>query len=247
MTVTRVTLGHDGTDSFEEMPSVSDRITSDDFQIPGGGVTYRAEGALGSQTTADLSTIPDDAVVSVDGVEMTVSVARHMGLMGSLDGPTQESATSHTEQPQHYQAQGELAQNEVVTSNLEVAVQAGELSHQEALEYDLAWSNLAQAGMTLDEGLEIAYRAASGEFDIEGVSPENRQMAADMYNRVMTTATQAAQKELSDDELGWLGRAMEIDPHARAAVEQYVVDRATGQKTVSWPEAVAQLRAQIGS
>lgn len=240
----RATVDHEGNDTVEQLiDTTGGHVSSTTYQAPEGSIEFVRGGFR--DTTADASLLQDDDLVEVEGMQVRVDMARQMGLLGAaVQQPATEQPQQVTEEPPQANLSPVEQQLNEISNGLNASVESGTLNITEAQTYDTTMAQMALAGFDLNEAMDIAYKAAAGE-QVEGVSVENRELAQLAYRTVHETAYNSAATELSSDDFTYLGEVMRNDPHARQAIEDYVLQRATGVQTVKWSEAVEQLREQI--
>ena len=227
--------------------------SSDNWQAPEGAVEVVSKDR-GRISVSDGSTLGPDDILSVDGVEMTVSQAKQHGVFDSLFSgqqmmsPNQAASQAALEQPTpakaDYGDDGELGDH----NDLAEALEANEtLTGEERQAYDLVGANLQQAGVQYGEALATYEALQDGSLDTNSVNPQHLEMINAQAARVTEVSTKAAMGELGPDAFNYLQSMSDSNPAVARVVNQYAIDRATAQNgDITWNDLYQHLRDELG-
>lgn len=233
MTVmTATTNSETGEQEVTAQPSVKQQASSEDYAMM--GVTARTEGGnyRTARTADELQ--PTDIVTLPDGMQVTVADAKQFGVLGQLFPDTTPSETSGGDAPA-----ADAEPSDPTVSNLQAALDAGEITASEAQVYDTINAELELSGIDHATALEAIEMMAKGEaLELPG---DNRTMLESVSAQVTQAATAAAQSELGPDAFkqlqAWAGTSSEVNEALRGfAAKRAMGDRSGGTWSAFYTE-----------
>lgn len=238
MTTSSLTMNSDGSTTSSSRGVVS----SNDYQPTG----IEARNGFNTRHVADHSQLNDNEIIRVDGMELKVSQARDLGLIG---GPIDESLSAGSAaqrtpevQPEDTPAQttGHEGYDQSV-AELTSKVEAGQISQAEAGEYSTALGQVALAGMTITEVSETLDQIASGEIDPAiDLSKDQRDIVKSVESTVQRAATQSVISEIGQQGFERLAQIARGDAEFNGILRQYASMRALGRAEHTWSEFLAE-------
>lgn len=230
MTTTRTTTDANGNTTV----TTHGLMRSTDYQQDGIEVIR----GIGSTTIASPDLLQDTDLITVDGVQMPVSMARNMGLVAtnSSASASQPTPSVDTRPSEPERASTGHEGYDKVSSDIADRVEAGDLEGEEAFEYDLAVATVAGADMTITEVVEVIDGIGSGELNALDLDANTRQVAQSVEQRVTQSATKSAIGELGQQGFDRLSQLAAASPVVDHAIRQYVSMRALGRSSDTWAD-----------
>jgi len=213
----------------------SDGTTTETHNMTAGGVVrdtdFPSEGVkvsrgMGAVHVSAPDQLEDSDLVTIDGVQVRASMARELGILDQAFSPIRTPEQLDASLSLSAAAQGAQKPAPALTG-LEAAVDAGNMSAQEASVHGTAMGELTLAGLSPEEGIEIINRVASG--DDADLTVDQRQVATVVEKHVTTATTEAAQQELGMEAFSYLQQAAAASPEVDQAIRNYAIQRATGK------------------
>lgn len=239
MTTSRLTMNSDGSTTT----SRSGVASSNDYKPVG----IEARNGFNTRHVADHSQLNDNEIIRVDGMELKVSQARDLGLIG---GPVDESLNAGSAAPRVPEAQPEATSAQTTTGHegydqsvaeLNSKVEAGQISQAEAGEYSTALGQVALAGMTITEVSETLDQIATGEIDPAiDLSKDQRDVVNSVESTVHRAATQSVISEIGQQGFDRLAEIAKGDAEFDGILRQYASMRALGRADHTWTEFLAE-------
>lgn len=229
MTTTRTTTDAEGNTTV----TTHGVMRSDDYQQSG----IEVQRGFGRATVASSELLQDTDLITVNGVQMPVSAAREIGLVGTTATPNPQPAQPTDASPSEPErvSMGHEGYDKIA-ADLQTRVEAGELECSEASEYDLAVATVACADMTITEVVEVIDGINSGELNALDVDANTRQVAQSVEQRVTQSATKSAISELGQQGFDRLSQLAAASPVVDQAIRQYVSMRALGRSSDTWAD-----------
>jgi hypothetical protein len=220
-------------------------VSSNDYQAA-EGIEARSSSGFGTRHVSDHSQLNDNEIIQIGGMELKVSQARDLGLIG---GPIDESlsagsATQRTPeaQPEDTPAQSTTGHEgyDQSVAELNSKVEAGQISQAEAGEYSTALGQVALAGMTITEVSETLDQIASGEIDpVIDLSKDQRDVVNSVESTVYRAAAQSVISEIGQKGFDRLAEIAKGDSEFNGILRQYASLRALGRAEHTWSEFLA--------
>jgi len=218
-------------------------VTSNDYQSEGVKVSR----GMGSVHVTDASQLADGDLVTIDGIEVTAKLAKELGIIDQVFAPIRSPA--ELDKPLSLGAAANAAQQaapevDPVTAGLDAAVEAGDMTTQEANIHSTAVGELALAGFDVDQGVALIEQVAKGE--TSDMTADQQQVATAVEAMVTQAATTAAQAELGQTAFTYLQRTAVSSPDVAEAVRGYAIQRATGRtEGATWSDLYADIVAHM--
>lgn len=229
---TQVTLQSDGSTTSSQTGYAS----SADYQSEG----IVARSGIGSRTVADHTRLDENELINIGGMELKVSQARDMGLIGAHapdEGLSAASAAQRTPEaaPKADTGTGHEAYDATV-SELNAQVEAGQMDNGEANLYSTALGAVALAGLTVTEVSDTIDGLADGSVELTDLDQNQRDIVQNLQSTVTDAATKSAMKELGQDGFNRLAEMAKGSAELNAYLRHYASLRALGKADVSWAE-----------
>ncbi|WP_425091090.1 hypothetical protein [Tropicimonas sp. S265A] len=246
MTVTAVTLGHDG--EFTDGTVFSNKQYASSENYRSNSVEVHREG----MTTAvqSMDDLRDTDIVVIQGMQMDVAGAKSLGVIDQVfsanhSPQTVEQAQEADEVSSKSNTGFPVYDNAV--DGLNSAVEAGVMQMSEALIYDTSVAEVAGTGMDIDEAAAVIDGLASGEIAETEVDPDTRSLLSAVERSVETAATDAARAELGRGQFEELETLSSVHPGVTAVIRQYAIDRASGRAAdTTWTDVYHHVRSELG-
>jgi hypothetical protein len=242
MTTSILTMNSDGSTTS----SSSGVVSSNDYQAA-EGIEARSSSGFGTRHVSDHSQLNDNEIIQIGGMELKVSQARDLGLIG---GPIDESLSAGSAAQRTPEAQPEDNFSRETTGHegydqsvaeLNAKVEAGQISQAEANDYGTALGQVALAGMTITEVSETLDQIASGEIDPAiDLSKDQRDVVNSVQSTVHRAATQSVISEIGQQGFDRLAEIARGDSEFNGILRQYVSMRALGKADHTWSEFLAE-------
>ncbi|WP_173496084.1 MULTISPECIES: hypothetical protein [unclassified Aliiroseovarius] len=234
MTTSRLTMNADGSTTS----SSSSVVSSNDYQPTG----IEARDGFSTRHVSNHSQLHDSEIIQIDGMELKVSQARDLGLIG---GPVDESLNAGSAAPRTPEVQQEDTPAQTTghegydqsVAELNAKVEAGQISQVEAGEYSTALGQVALAGMTVTEVSETLDQIASGEIDPAiDLSKDQRDVVNSVESKVHRAATESVINEIGQQGFDRLAEIARGDAEFNGILRQYASMRALGRAEHTWSE-----------
>lgn len=134
---------------------------------------------------------------------------------------------------------------DLTAADISERVEAGDLSEDEAFEFDLAATSIAAADLTVTEVVDIIDGLNDGSLTELDVDAESRQVAQSVEQRVTLAATKSAQKELGQQGFDRLAQLAAASPVIDKAIRQYASMRALGRSSDSWADFLSMAEDEM--
>lgn len=236
---TQVQINHDGSVTSNQAMSAGGHQSSTDYQETG----IKAHDGLSTRHVSDHTRLNDNELIRVDGMEVTVAMARDLGLLGghTPNGDLSVGNAVPREQPQSHDTPEPASSTghegyDVTVAELEAQVEAGYMSDGEANQYSTALGEVALAGLTVAEVVDVIDGMRDGTVDVTSLPSDQRQVANNLETTVQTAATQSAMSELGDAGFNRIAEIAKGDAEFNGILQQYAAMRALGKAEHSWSE-----------
>jgi hypothetical protein len=232
-----VATNADGTESKTEVKMSAGGVhSSNDYQAE--GIKIISEGSSKVvQSTGDLQ---DDDIVFVDGMEVQAKMARELGLLARVF-PDEEGLSVGNA------AAGRNDTEAAEGNAYQRAVDAGQMTADEAQVYDTTMAQMELAGMDADTAVAMVDAIEAGGHEALDVDSDKAALLTHAQTQVTEAATQAALGEIGQDGFSYLQRAAEMSPEVNAAIRGYAIQRATGEANgLTWRDLMADVKAHLG-
>lgn len=226
---TQVTLNADGSTTSNQ----TGYATSDSYQSEG----IVARSGIGSRTVADHTRLDENELINIGGMELKVSQARDMGLLGTHmpdDGLSAASAAQRVpDAPKDTTGHDAF---DATVSELNAQVEAGSMDHSEANLYSTALGAVALAGLTVTEVSNTIDGLQDGSIDPTDLDQNQRDIVQNLQSTVTDAATKSAMKELGQDGFNRLAEMAKGNAELNGYIRHYASLRALGKADVTWSE-----------
>lgn len=213
-----------GETELTEQASMGGTASSEDFNPY--GVTARGErGYVTARTPDQLS---DNDIVKFEGMDLTVAQAKEYGVLDQIFGKINAEAPGNA--PQENSEPTESAPSDPTVASLQAALDAGEITAEEAQLYDTMSAELELAGMDTQRALEAIEEIAKG--GNPEISGDNRSMIERIHQDVVTASTKAAKAELGPEAFAQLQGWASMSSDVNEAVRGFAAKRATGERSL---------------
>lgn len=199
------------------------------------GEGYHVRSGMHGRVTNDLSQVADTDLITIQGMEVTVAMARDMGLINAHKPDTGLSvgnAVPEDAPEVSTDASTGHAGYDQSLAELNTQVEAGSMTSREASEYSTALGQVALADMTVAEVSD----AIDGTVDLSELDQNQRDVIRNTESRVTEAATKSATTELGPEAFQRLSKIAAASPEVNQAIRQYAGLRAVGRGDVSWSE-----------
>lgn len=243
----QVQINNDGSITSNRSMSTKNHTSSDDYQNTG----IQAREGMSTRHVSDHTRLNDNEIIRVDGMEITVSMARDLGLLGGHvqdEGLSAASAARRipeapTVAPQDTQETTGHQGYDATVAELNSQVEAGQLSEAEAGEYSTALGQVALAGLTVTEVSDVIDGMRNGSVDQSALTHDQRVIVNNLESTVQTASTQSAMSELGEAGFQRISEIAKADAEFNEVLRGYASMRALGKADHTWPEFLAEAEA----
>ncbi len=227
--ITASTNSETGEQQITEQASVKGRASSEDYN-PYGVTARGSRGYVVAQTQDQLS---DNDIVKFEGMDLTVAQAKEYGVLDQIFGKLDQEASGDA--PQDNSEPAESAPADPTVASLQAALEAGEITAEEAQLYDTINAELELAGIDTQSALEAIEEIAKG--GNPEISGDARSMLERIHQDVTAASTKAAHAELGPEAYaqlqGWASVSSDVD----GAIRGFAAKRATGDRSIgTWSD-----------
>jgi len=202
---------------------------------------------MGVRTVTDHTRLEDHERIHIDGMEVTVGMARDMGLIGghTPDGGLSIGNATAAEPEVAPRSDTGHEGYDATAAQLHTQVEEGNLTETEAVAYETVVGEIALAGLTPAQITDTIDGIADGSVDPADLTQDQRQIIQNTEAKVTEAATQSAMTELGQEGFNDLQRIAAASPEVNAAIRTYAGMRSLGLGDVSWSDFYQDVKDHV--
>lgn len=247
----RITLDENGEANHQSIINTGGGVRSS-LDYEGPGVTVQS--GIGTRTVQSQADLNDTDVIAIQGMELQVKQARELGLLSEVF-PDEDLSAHAASTAVEKQAAAETTPKsntgnqtyDAAVDGLNAALDAGDITFEEASGYDTAVAQVAHAGLSVDHVAETLDGIEDGTVDPDAVPADVQSILRNAETQVTTSATQSILAEIGQEGFDYLQAAAAQNPGVNRALRTYAIDRASGRAGgVTWAEFARHIADELG-
>ena len=243
---------------------MADRVTISDGEMHSESLTgfnthsssnyedtgVKAKTSLGfSRTVQSADQLDENDLIDIDNMQVTVKMAREMGLLGRVFDEELSMSAAHTaaeEQKSDDKSNTGNIEYDTAIDNLNGHLDNGSMSYDEAVKYEEALGEVALSEVSVPHLVETIEGLSAGTVAASDVPTDVKQIAESVEAKVTDAATSTAISELGQEGFSSLQNIASLHPAANEVIRRYAIDRAQGlHQDVTWSDLYDDLREQL--